>query len=115
MQNALETSYEASCGASCRGERRGGLERSNTHDNVPRASLPASSQRCHQRCAVAGDTLKAADERVAAGESELGVTGNDIRALLRGVSRGRPTHSKEGRIEPSTVHNVCRRDITSRQ
>jgi hypothetical protein len=50
----------ASSGASWRGEHRGRLERSNRHDNVARASSPASSQRCHQRCAVAGDTLKAA-------------------------------------------------------
>ncbi len=26
------------------------------------------------------------------------------------VSLGRPTHSKEGRIEPSAVHNLCRQD-----
>jgi hypothetical protein len=50
----------ASSGASCRGERRGRLERSSRHDSVERASALASRQRCHQRCAVAGDTLKAA-------------------------------------------------------
>jgi putative hemolysin len=50
----------ASSGASCLGERCGRLERSKRQDSVARAcSLPAS-QRCHQRCAVAGDTLKAA-------------------------------------------------------
>jgi hypothetical protein len=47
-------------GASCRGERCGRLQRSTRHDHERRASSPASSQRCHQRCAVAGDTLKAA-------------------------------------------------------
>src|SRR6266508_6371999 len=41
------------------GARRGRLERSNRQESVRRASSPASSQRCHQRCAVAGDTLKA--------------------------------------------------------
>jgi hypothetical protein len=50
----------ASSGASRRGERCGRLERSSRHDRVARASSPASSQRCHHRCAVAGDTLKAA-------------------------------------------------------
>jgi hypothetical protein len=50
----------ASSGASCRGERSGLLERSNRHDSVARASSLAPSQRCHQRCAVAGETLKAA-------------------------------------------------------
>jgi len=50
----------ASSGASRLGKRRGRLERSSRHDNVARASSPASSQRCHQRCAVAGDTLKQA-------------------------------------------------------
>jgi hypothetical protein len=50
----------ASSGASCLGERRGRLGRSNRHERLLRASAVASSQRCHQRCAVAGDTLKAA-------------------------------------------------------
>jgi len=50
----------ASSGASCRGERCGRLERSNRHERFARASSLASFQRFHQRCAVAGDTLKAA-------------------------------------------------------
>ena len=50
----------ANSGASCLGERCGRLERSNRHDNDARPSAVASSQRCHQRCAVAGDTLKQA-------------------------------------------------------
>jgi hypothetical protein len=50
----------ASSGASFIGERRGRLERSSKHDSEPRASSFASHQRCHQRCAVAGDTLKQA-------------------------------------------------------
>ena len=50
----------ASSGASCRGEQHGRLERSSRHERLCRASSFASSQRCHQRCAVAGDTLRAA-------------------------------------------------------
>src|SRR3954470_16892841 len=49
----------ASSGANCRGERPGRLERSHRHDSVVRASALASRQRCHQRLAVAGETLKA--------------------------------------------------------
>jgi hypothetical protein len=50
----------SSSAGSCRGERCGRLEWSNRQDSVRRASSPASNQRCHQRCAVAGETLKAA-------------------------------------------------------
>src|SRR5262249_13161639 len=46
----------SSSGASRRGEWAGRLERSRSA-SAPR---PPPSQRCHQRCAVAGDTLKAA-------------------------------------------------------
>src|SRR5947208_4969103 len=42
--------------ASSRGERLGRLERSSS----ALACRPPSSQRCHQRCAVADETLKAA-------------------------------------------------------
>jgi arsenate reductase (thioredoxin) len=42
--------------ASSRGERCGRLERSSN----ALTCRPPSSQRCHQRCAVAGETLKAA-------------------------------------------------------
>jgi hypothetical protein len=37
-----------------------GSSGSDRHDSVRRASASASSQRCHQRCAVADDTLNAA-------------------------------------------------------
>src|SRR5436190_5402482 len=48
----------ASSDGNCRGERCGRLERSNKHDRLCCASSLASNHRCHQRCAVAGDTLK---------------------------------------------------------
>ena len=51
------------------------------------------------------------DKRVAAGKSELGVTVQRHPSPPSCVSRGRPTASKEGRIDLSAVHNVCRQDI----
>src|SRR5205823_13013008 len=103
----------ASSGASWRGEQRGRLERSNRHDNVCRASSPAASHRCHQRCAVAGETLKrlaalrieqpsstAWTSAKRAASPSFALACRYIRALLRGRGLRRPTASKEGRIEP---------------
>lgn len=39
------------------------LERSSKHDRLRLASSLEPRQRCHQRCAIAGDTLKAAAAR----------------------------------------------------
>src|SRR5205085_4705955 len=103
--------------ASSRGERCGRLERS-TNALVWR---PPSNQRCHQRCAVAGDTPKATAASLSEQPASIAATSaarpaspslalacRYIRALLWAWSPGRPTASKEGRIEPSAVHNVCR-------
>ncbi len=46
--------------ASSRGLWWGRLERSSRQPRLERACSLASRQRCHQRCAVAGETLKAA-------------------------------------------------------
>ena len=72
-------------GTSSRGLRCGLLERSPKQARVARACSLASRHRCHQRCAVAGETLNAAaaaftlcldrpHEREPASQSELGVT-----------------------------------------
>jgi hypothetical protein len=66
----------ANSAASNRGERWGRLERSKAL-----VWRPPSSQRCHQRCAVADR----ADQREAAGESELGVS-----VQVQNLSRSQP-------------------------
>jgi hypothetical protein len=50
-------------------------------------------------------------QREPTSQSELGVTVQQHSSPPSRVSLGRPTHSKEGRIEPSAVHNLCRQDI----
>ncbi len=52
--------------------------------------------------------LDRADERVAASQSELRVTVKRHPSPPSSRSLARPTASKEGRIDPSTVHNLCR-------
>jgi len=92
-----------------RGERCGRLERSSSALN----SQPLSSQRCHQRCSVAGETLKAAPgrlqrtplldsahQREPTSQSELGISVQIHPSPPLSVSPARPTASKEGRIEP---------------
>src|SRR6266566_3388412 len=99
------------------------VKSSNKQPSVPRASSAPSDQRCHQRCAVAGETLKrraaalieqppsiAWTSAKRAASPSLALACRYIRALLRGRGLRRPTASKEGRIEPSAVHNLCRRD-----
>jgi hypothetical protein len=96
-------------GASRRGERCGRLERSNN----ALACRPPSTQRCHHRCAVAGDTPKATaatlneqpsstarTSAIRPANPSLALACRYIRALLWAWSPGRPTASKEGRIEP---------------
>ena len=99
----------SSSGASWRGERCGRLERSNNACGC----RPPSSQRCHQRCAVAGATPKATAARRSEQPSSTARTSATRPASPSlaldvqqhpspplSVSPGRPTASKEGRIEP---------------
>src|SRR5439155_22612313 len=56
----------------------------------------------------AGPAFDRGDERETASKSELRVTVHRHPSPPLSVSPGRPTASKEGRIEPLAVHNVCR-------
>src|SRR6266487_2920811 len=53
-------------------------------------------------------TLDRGDQSEAASQSELGVSVQIHPRPPLSVSPGRPTASKEGRIDLSAVHNVCR-------
>jgi len=114
----------ASSGASCRGERRGRLERSSKQDRLRLASSFASIQRCHQRCAVAGETLKqtaaAFNERPSSiaptsarrpASPSFALACRDIRSSFEQVFG--ETHSLKGGPDeiPLAVHNLCRHVI----
>ena len=103
----------SSSGASRLGLRPGRLERSNRHDRLARSSSVACRHRCHQRCAVAGDTrnsLGSLPDRAArsnrehelttARQSEPRVTVNPHLVLLLAERRRRRTASKEDRMNP---------------
>ena len=83
---------------------------------------PASNQRCHQRCAVAGETLKATAavlNVIPSPTAPRAHSGQQVRASRYGEPTSEPsssvepgkTHSLEGGPDrPSAVHNLCRRD-----
>ena len=85
-----------------------------------RDDAPPSSQRCHQRCAVAGDTLKRAAARfsdipasIASTSSRrpaspsLALACNFITALLWARVLADAHSLKGGPDDPSAVHNLC--------